>query len=452
MSITRYITATLFACAVSLSALAQLPQNTSGLYASQADSLDVAGQLSVRVNPDLDIPMAENAFGRTDISVYPWIDLSANRIELNGADWSPLQQAFDRAAIKRVGIVHIGDSHIQADGATEVTRKLLQASYGNGGRGFIAPLKLASTNEPLNYKLTSTSKFTSARLLKRPWAVEMQFSGVAVSPVSERFDLTVDTETLRSLPDPFNVVRLFTDGAPVAVDSIKVSDGDIGFGCSVSDGLTEIRLDRSVPAITLYLRSETKTIIAGLELLNGNRGVVYSAIGNNGAGFGSYSGLRLGEKIAMMTPSLVVLSMGTNEAFGTALPERVVETIDHMVGEIRSGCPEAQILLVTPQECHSKVLLKRRNGRKRRARFVVNPRVRLMRDLIVDYGRTHGIAVYDYYAVAGGQNSTDRWVEAGLFGRDHIHLSWAGYAVMGQLLGDAIAGAIKPHDHLPEGE
>ncbi|HEU4497482.1 MAG TPA: hypothetical protein VFR70_10560, partial [Flavobacterium sp.] len=50
----------------------------------------------------------------------------------------------------KINIVHIGDSHIQADLMTNSIRKKLQQEFGNGGRGFIFPYSLARTNGSYN--------------------------------------------------------------------------------------------------------------------------------------------------------------------------------------------------------------------------------------------------------------------------------------------------------------
>ena len=45
-------------------------------------------------------------------------------------------------------VVHLGDSHIQAGYYSGQMMRLLQAQFGNAGRGWIAPFKLSRTNEP----------------------------------------------------------------------------------------------------------------------------------------------------------------------------------------------------------------------------------------------------------------------------------------------------------------
>ena len=46
-----------------------------------------------------------------------------------------------------INILHIGDSHIQADYLTKTTRTLLQQEFGNAGLGLSFPGRIARTNE-----------------------------------------------------------------------------------------------------------------------------------------------------------------------------------------------------------------------------------------------------------------------------------------------------------------
>lgn len=50
-----------------------------------------------------------------DIPIPTFIKRNANHIIYNGADWSRLRNAFEHSKESPVSIVHIGDSHVQAD-------------------------------------------------------------------------------------------------------------------------------------------------------------------------------------------------------------------------------------------------------------------------------------------------------------------------------------------------
>ena len=73
------------------------------------------------------------------------INLEADTITFNGADWSPffsmIEHIQDSAQTeqKSISIIHLGDSHIQAGYFTEAMRIPLQEAWGNAGRGLITP-------------------------------------------------------------------------------------------------------------------------------------------------------------------------------------------------------------------------------------------------------------------------------------------------------------------------
>lgn len=71
-----------------------------------------------------------------------YINTGANHLTMNGADWSALSAKMARLAAGQdtvVRVLHIGDSHIQAEFVTNELRRLLQQQYGNAGRGLVSP-------------------------------------------------------------------------------------------------------------------------------------------------------------------------------------------------------------------------------------------------------------------------------------------------------------------------
>ena len=86
---------------------------------------------------------------------------SNNRIESDSQYLSSVISALDSLLCQNdtvINIVHLGDSHVQAGFFTGVIRKSLQSTFGNAGRGFIAPLRITKTNEPTDYFFYSSNK------------------------------------------------------------------------------------------------------------------------------------------------------------------------------------------------------------------------------------------------------------------------------------------------------
>lgn len=432
----RRITIISITCAVLISGMI--------LCHAQTDSNDSF----IRENPELEFS-AEPLTATIDYSKYPFLQLDSNKIELNGADWTNLRRLFASAADTVVTILHIGDSHIQAEGSTTRARSLLQDRYGSAGRGLIIPFKLAGTNEPRDYCITSDSRFATSKLLKQPWEGGMGFTGISLKPASSSFSFTISTYRRPGSEPDFELIRMFASGQlPVLVSALGPDCTQIDAEQVLEDGALAIYLDEPQTEVTLKFESYGDCQIYGFELSNQMTGVEYSAIGNNGATFTAYNNAGcIGQGISQLAPSLVILSMGTNEAFGKMSDFEMRNSIDKMVTEIRHAAPDATLLLTTPAECQRTKWVKTGKKKRRTRTYAINANVKAMRDAIKRYASDNDIACYDWYEVAGGDNCSSKWLNAGLLGNDRIHDTWDGYELTGNLLFEALVKTIENNEN-----
>lgn len=389
-----------------------------------------AQQTELRLNPTLGDDMASAVLESAEYP--PFVNSGANVIQLNGADWSRIGEAFARADSSVVHILHIGDSHIQAEGSTSRTRMHLQAKYGSAGRGVTAPLKLAGTNAPVDYSYKSGSAFSSSRLLKTPWTTDMGFSGVAIKPSGKNYELEI------TCGEPFDRLIVYSLGESTLDVDAAVPDVLAGY-ISPATGVTDVLLTEPVTKVNIKMRGEGA--VTAVELLRGDKGVEYSAIGNNGATFSNYNGVPgFGEAVERLAPDMIIISLGTNEAFGRITNAEMTAQIHKLVETLREHNPDAVLLLTTPQECYRRTSVRRGKGRKRRTvrSYSVNTNIERMRNLIKDYATGHGIALYDWYEVAGGAGSAAKWLGKRLMNTDRIHLTWDGYHLMGDMFYEAL--------------
>ena len=77
-------------------------------------------QSETRENPTVE---TGNAAALASVNYPKYIKLGANHIQMNGDDWSDLAEVFAAADSCPVNIVHIGDSHLQADMGTAVSAR-----------------------------------------------------------------------------------------------------------------------------------------------------------------------------------------------------------------------------------------------------------------------------------------------------------------------------------------
>ena len=104
---------------------------------------------------------------------------------------SSLQSFFDELDSLGAGkdtvltIVHLGDSHIQAGYYSGKVMRLLQAQFGNAGRGWIAPFKLSKTNEPDDYFISSSVReWVTGRCIQANKKCPVGIGGIGIQSVS----------------------------------------------------------------------------------------------------------------------------------------------------------------------------------------------------------------------------------------------------------------------------
>lgn len=372
-----------------------------------------------------------------DLSQYPFLNLNDNVIVFNGDDWSDLRGRFENIDDTIVSIVHIGDSHLQADIATARTRTLLQSHYGSSGRGLIVPLKLARTNQPTDYTITSDDQMTAATMMRIPYATAMGFTGVSIEPHGSRFAISITTKPSYGISQEFDCIRLYGRGTLPRVESVRSSSGNIKFEQLVSGDTLAIMLNDYTDNVNLQFKSEGKCNIFGFKLENSMMGVEYHVIGNNGARYDTYNKIGgIGESITSLSPNLVIVSLGANEAYGRISDAAFYNNIDILVKDIRDANPDAHIMLVTPGPCQKKYS----------GTYGDNLDVRRLRDVIMNYCSDNGIAVYDWYSVAGATEGSEAMLTYGLLGKDRIHNTMEGYKLQGELFYNALIKAIEDKD------
>lgn len=387
-------------------------------------------QSDMRENPEIDagiIRLTETAI----VEIPDFINIAANHISMNGANWDEMATKFRNSGLEKISIVHIGDSHLQADMATAVVRKRLTSHYGSNGRSLIIPFRLAGTNEPPDYTINISAPFSSTRLLGSRDKTTSGFTGISISPADTIFDINITSV------DSFDAIFFFYTGERLYVE---------GFDNEILPGVTKINFSDTIKAVSLTMICNPKTDIHGFCLSCGDSGVAYNVIGNNGATFSSYNALTdFPSGLSLFQPTLIILSLGTNEAFGNINGEAFKAEIALLINNLSEKCPGASFMLTTPSECQRRRYTGR-GRRRRRAGFMVNSRVKSLRDCIIAYGKENKIPVYDFYEIAGGDNSSSKWLSEGLMNKDRIHLLRPGYQLQGSLFADALIEALENLD------
>ena len=374
------------------------------------------------------------------LAVIPeYVDTTANKIIMNGEDWGNLKNRLcnlNKSCNNKFNILHIGDSHIQADFVTSTTRRLLQSVYGNGGRGCIAALKLAKTNQPVDYKIyASDDKWIPSRLLKRPWEITVGVTGIAAKPENNKQTLFVTT---KYTDDKFSNISLL-HYPDISYDNVLINGSP--YDAVINENVYASSFKLSKPTDSISIELSASSPFYGAILSNDNAGLIYSAIGNNGACFSDYRLIpQFSKQTSIFNPDLIILSMGTNEAFSNQSDNEIYNNIGSLIQELKQANPQAKFLLLTPMECQRN----RKHGEKEPSPyFDINSCVKEVRNIIVKYGSDNNIPVWDFYAIAGGDNVSNKWFEDKYMNKDHIHLLKSGYEIQGKLLFDALIRELR---------
>lgn len=107
----------------------------------------------------------------------------------------------------QINIVHIGDSHLQGEEMSGKIRSLLQQKYGNAGRGFVFPNRLARTNGASDVRFKSNTVWKSYRNIYPVKNFQIGLSGLSLTTASKDFYIDLQVASNDSY---FNKIKIIT--------------------------------------------------------------------------------------------------------------------------------------------------------------------------------------------------------------------------------------------------
>jgi len=375
----------------------------------------------------------------TGVVEFPFINYEADTL-INAENLVPFLNKLlklENGDTSQVSILHIGDSHIQADFLTREVRKSLQLRFGNAGRGLVFPLKVAGTNEPADYRSATNAGWTVAKINGQNRNPEPGLSGISMlsNESGAYFDIT--TSNHDELDYAFDQVTLVHAKDSLQFDC-RFTDSYSKFGYLMSaQPLEPGEITTSVlfqkPTNFVRIQAEqTETgqqsiTINGLILLNSKPGILYHSVGINGAHFSDYNTSPVFFKqLKVLNPDLVIISLGTNEGANMKVTEEeILTSVSVMVQNIRSVSPESCILIATPADDYFRKKYK-------------NPYLEAVQRALVKSAEQEGVALWDMYGIAGGFGSCTEWRKAGMLQKDGVHYNKQGYTLQGSLLYKAL--------------
>jgi lysophospholipase L1-like esterase len=339
-----------------------------------------------------------------------------------------------------INILHIGDSHLQADYISHTIRIQLQKKFGSGGRGFITPLKISKSNEPYNYKTTSNSLWESQRCVSRNPKLPIGLGGMSIKTKELNTSIKIQSYNTDSISASFNKIVVFH----------TKSDSTFSMQLSDSSNTTYFPIDYKnspyfttfiLPYPTNYIQIEFKKYdsiqnqftLFGTLLSNNKPGILYHSIGINGAKYADFARASdFCEQTTQLSPNLCIISLGTNESFQKNYnSETFYKEIDSLVSKVRFFNPLTPIILTTPASsfCYYKT----------------NYNLALISKTIIEYANNNNLAYWDLFTITGGETSANSWKKHNLLSRDGVHYTKEGYIHQGNLLTKALFNAYNSY-------
>jgi hypothetical protein len=338
----------------------------------------------------------------------------------------------------QIRILHMGGSHIQADIYSNRMRNHLSNFLPNlmSARGLIFPYSTAKTNNPRNYKVSSSGQWSAVRNVDRTLANPLGLSGISVSTSDTSAKLNITFETPRETKHDFIRVKVLhnTDSLSFSIKWLGKDSASI----TTADGFTLIEFETFQNEISLGFEQtdslQTRFELYGVLLESNRPGFIYSSVGVNGASTWSYLKCELFSKhLSLVPPDLVFFGIGINDAHDPNFSEKnYFANYEKLMLQMRAVNPEVCFVFITNNDSY---------GYNKK----LNTNATAVQKVMFDLAKKYDGAVWDLFSIMGGLKSSTAWRDANLMAKDRIHFSGEGYNLLGDLLYNAFMEAFEDY-------
>ena len=352
------------------------------------------------------------------------------------------RQGWQRA-LRKKGQLHVlfwGASHTAADIWTGELRRRWSALLGEGGHGFVLPVRWHPGYRAQDLLIESSKGWQITRDHvdgERKVAALGLMGVVAVSRDPNEYAL-IRTTADNALGRQFNRLQVWLQASPDGGDLKLEIDGEarevsargdqgqpIVHKFSLKDAPHEVRLSPvGNGPVGLY----------GAVVERSTPGVVIDQLGIPGMRADVLLHWRedvFAQLVALRRPDLVVLAYGTNDVGDEGEPiETYEQTWRKVLLQVRAAAPDASCLIVGPTD-----RLTREEGGGKRSMPRTPAVIAAQRRMAAQFRCAH----WDPQAAMGGPGAMTQWTLAGLTAKDDVHLNRAGYERMAGLMDDELA-------------
>lgn len=363
---------------------------------------------------------------------YSFLNIESNRIAYYGNSSLGFERIYKKFSplIKtgkgQIRILHIGDSHLQADFFSGRVRANFQSILSGlqGARGVICPYMKGC---PDSYKITYSTQWQHYNILSKE---QSTIFANTVYTTEKNASIRIAVNHRNPIKYDFDKVRIYH--SPLKPQERIDIDYPSYKKIAVEDGYTVFTLNGYTDTINISVNktSNDTLFIHGFYFDNEDAGVVYNVTGVNSAEARHYLKIKSDESLKTLGLDLVIISLGTNDCYEASGVESFASNLTELVAKIREQIPDVAILLTTPSDCWYK-------------RKHVNKRMKEARNIIKEVAKQNDCAVWDWYEVMGGEGVSSKWVDRQLMQKDRVHLTLNGYYLQGDLLFNALWSEIE---------
>ena len=320
-------------------------------------------------------------------------------------------------------ILQYGDSHTASDDWANQLRLMFQDRFGNGGAGYSTAGRPFAGYRRYDVKSGQSPRWDTEGLLTKGTDGYYGLGGTSIVTQRPGEMIYLDSEgekaELHFLRQPGGgSFRVFVDGAEAATVE---TDGVIG------PGLWSMTAAEGLKRFTVETTSNAPVKLFGW-VTEKKRGLTWETLGINGAQANvslRWEENQMREHLGKRNPGLIVLAYGTNEAGNREwTPESYRAMFRAVMQRFRAMAPSASLLVVGPPD------------RAQRVNRVWSsmPKLDMIGEAQRDVAIEMGAAFWDLRERMGGSGAMKRWVYAGFAQGDFVHLTGAGYRLVGETL------------------
>ena len=347
-----------------------------------------------------------------------------------------LRALREKRRTESVRVLWLGDSHTAADFWTDAVRRPLQATFGNGGPGFL--YVGLNVYRHASVKVSREGRWRTEPKQPSLWMRQddgvFGLGGMRTVPESgdakATFELAKDAVSGRArwdiafrLPDPHARFDVVSEG----------QRRTIGAGTAPIGSVAHVEWESAPGAVVTVGQASGNPEIFGIVVESSDPGVVVDTLGINGARIGTPLAWEAGpwiDEARRRKPDLVVLAYGTNECGDGEAPFRYAPEIASLVERARTAAPDADCVVIGPTD-------------RADPEWATMPRVAEIDAVEKSSAERSGCAFFSAWQAMGGEGSLKRWAdqEPPLAATDHVHLTPRGYGELGRATLDTLGGA-----------